>query len=734
MATLVLTVVGTALGGPIGGALGSIAGQAIDAQIFAPRGRKGPRLSDLKVQTSSYGTAIPSLYGTMRVAGTVIWSTDLIESTKKQSNGKGRGSTTVYSYRVSFAVALSSRRILNVGRIWAEGNLLRGNAGDFKTATGFRFHNGDEDQLPDPLIAAAEGPANCPAYRGIAYAVFEDFELADYGNRIPSLSFELFVDAGGQTIAVPLTDLLGTARATGAPVPIAGYAVAGATRAEAIAPLLKLVPVDRAPGADGWTIGDDVSAAPQPLREAADDRAPARATTIFPASASVPTHVVVSHYDPARDHQIGAQRARIAGGEAAGGRIEQVDLPAAMAATDAKALAGRLAGEAASRARRRTWPAGFAALACPPGTRVMRPGTGSIDRVQERQIEGAVVRLTLAEERLPAPPLAGPMAADPGRVALPVDRAVGETVAHLFDLPSFDGAGTRSHLVVAAAGSGEGWRGAALSVRPATGAAASAAGAVRPVSVLGQIIAVDPVAPGPRLTTLFDRNGSLIVRLLRPDMVLANASDADVLAGANLAAAGQEVIQFGHAEPLGEGIWRLTDLLRGRAGTEDVVAVTGIGDGFTLIDDPALASIESTAFAPVQPGGAIELIGVADADVVSLPITGVGRAQRPLSPVHGSAAWSADGGMTLSWIRRSRAGFAWIDGRDAPLDEREERYRIRWSAGPVTGAADVTASVHGLSPAQVAACAAAADSLTVQVEQLGEAGESPALIFTTALR
>ena len=55
--------------------------QSIDQQIFAPHSR-GPRLGDLSVQTSSYGTQIPRIYGTMRVAGSVIWATDLIESTQ----------------------------------------------------------------------------------------------------------------------------------------------------------------------------------------------------------------------------------------------------------------------------------------------------------------------------------------------------------------------------------------------------------------------------------------------------------------------------------------------------------------------------------------------------------------------------------------------------------------------------------------------------------------------------
>lgn len=156
MATLVLTVVGTVLGGPIGAAIGATIGQVVDqAVLFKPKGREGPRLADLRLQTSRYGDQIPQLFGAMRVAGTVIWATDLIEHRSSSGGGKGKPKTTTYSYSTSFAVALSARRIGSIGRIWADGNLLRGSAGDFKSPiTSFRVYSGSEDQALDSQIAA----------------------------------------------------------------------------------------------------------------------------------------------------------------------------------------------------------------------------------------------------------------------------------------------------------------------------------------------------------------------------------------------------------------------------------------------------------------------------------------------------------------------------------------------------------------------------------------------------
>src|SRR5687768_6144543 len=133
MATVVLTVAGTLIGGPVGGAIGGMVGNVIDREIlFRPKGREGPRLQELRVQTSSYGTQIPRIFGTMRVAGSVIWATDLQEHRSTQGS-KGRPDTTSYAYSASFAVALSGRPIREVRRIWAEGKLLRGAAGDLKS-------------------------------------------------------------------------------------------------------------------------------------------------------------------------------------------------------------------------------------------------------------------------------------------------------------------------------------------------------------------------------------------------------------------------------------------------------------------------------------------------------------------------------------------------------------------------------------------------------------------------
>ena len=204
MATLVLQTagqaIGTYLGGPIGGAIGqavgAYAGQAIDQELFGPKAREleGPRLSDLQVQASSEGAPIPKLYGRGRLAGQIIWATNFEEeiSTRTEKAG-GKGSSggsktkiTEFSYFANFAVGLCEGPINRIGRIWADGKLLD------QSALTIRLYKGDEDQLPDSLIETKEGTGNSPAYRGLAYVVFDRMPLERFGNRLPQLSFEIF--------------------------------------------------------------------------------------------------------------------------------------------------------------------------------------------------------------------------------------------------------------------------------------------------------------------------------------------------------------------------------------------------------------------------------------------------------------------------------------------------------------------------------------------------------------
>jgi len=205
MATLLLQVAGAALGtmvgGPAGGAigqaLGGLAGAAIDQTWLGGAGGNkivaGPRLKEVNGLAATEGAPIPRVYGRARVGGQLIWATRFEEEVKvsiTRSKGGGKGGRskktyeTTYSYHANLAIGLCEGPIAFIRRIWVDGREL-----DVSTVA-MRVHHGHETQAPDPLIAAKEA-GDAPAYRGLAYVVFERFPLADYGNRVPQFDFEV---------------------------------------------------------------------------------------------------------------------------------------------------------------------------------------------------------------------------------------------------------------------------------------------------------------------------------------------------------------------------------------------------------------------------------------------------------------------------------------------------------------------------------------------------------------
>ncbi|MDH4981308.1 glycoside hydrolase TIM-barrel-like domain-containing protein [Hyphomicrobium sp. D-2] len=218
MATLALAAAGAAVGGAVlpggltllgatitgatlGSQLGAVAGSVIDQALLGGSGGtrhvEGPRLSELHITASTEGAPVPRVYGRVRLGGQVIWASpfeeEIVSSSSGGGSGKGLGGasapttvTTQYRYYASFAVALCEGEIAGVGRVWADGVELD------RARVVHRVYTGSETQDADSLIAAYEGADTAPAYRGVAYVVFERLALAPFGNRMPQLSFEVY--------------------------------------------------------------------------------------------------------------------------------------------------------------------------------------------------------------------------------------------------------------------------------------------------------------------------------------------------------------------------------------------------------------------------------------------------------------------------------------------------------------------------------------------------------------
>ena len=213
MATLVLAAAGSAFGGAMGGsvagltslalgkAIGATLGSVVDQRLLGLGAEvvEAGKVERFRVMGSSEGAVLPRVFGRMRIAGQIVWSSRFLEHVSSQNvGGKGGGQQVrEYSYSVSLAVALCEGEVIRVGRIWADGQVVD------QSGLTLRLHHGSETQLPDPLISAIEGDGAAPAYRGTAYVVLEHLDLSPYGNRIPQFNFEVFRRTSIEVPGVP---------------------------------------------------------------------------------------------------------------------------------------------------------------------------------------------------------------------------------------------------------------------------------------------------------------------------------------------------------------------------------------------------------------------------------------------------------------------------------------------------------------------------------------------------
>ena len=404
-------------------------------------------------------------------------------------------------------------------------------------------------------------------------------------------------------------------------------------------------------GGTAQVIRDEGMGADGPGRRGARDIA---------GEAVVPASVTVAHYDPARDYQIGVQRARRPGGV----RDDRLELAAALDAATARTLAqDRLAAYAVERVRRIV-TLGPDALAITPGTIVRIDGEAGRWRVTEAAWEAMAVRLTCAPLGLGGPILP----ASPGRIARAADRAVGATRLIAFEAPPLtDELLSAPRLSVVAAG-GPGWRQAELAYSLDDGASWTALG---PTALPGIIGVVSAVTPGGGYG-LIDRRGHSTYTLPRiwqtpttlPWMrvpiwpgLMANCSSSP---GRGPGRSPLAVERSAARASRDRG-----DDRAGRARRALRPDPTRIGADGGCADRDAGRPVRFLAHGLADASEGVP----ATADVTGLSVL-------PPSPVGWRCRRAADGRVTIGWTRRSRIGWRWLDRVDAPLGEEVERYRI----------------------------------------------------------
>lgn len=190
---LLIPGVGFGLGFAIGSTVGGIAGSL----LFPPGGGiQGPRLNDLQVSSSAPGNPIAFGFGQYRIGSQIIWAQPIQEHKHNQS-AKGGPTQTTFDYSCTFMVSFGFGPG-QIQQLWGDSNCIYDTTGTQQVATlknaeshvvqlAVTLYPGDEDQMPDPTVAAIQGSNQTPAYRGQILAVFENMDLTSFGNRVPNM-------------------------------------------------------------------------------------------------------------------------------------------------------------------------------------------------------------------------------------------------------------------------------------------------------------------------------------------------------------------------------------------------------------------------------------------------------------------------------------------------------------------------------------------------------------------
>lgn len=740
MAAIALGFLGSAVGGAIGGSIlgisaatiggyiGSTLGGFVDQAIFGQT-IEGPRMSDLTVTASTYGNAIPLAYGpNVRMSGNIVWSSGLIETSKKRRRG-GKGSpgvsTREYSYHVHLAVALCEGEARRIKRIWANGKILfedNGSGTDIlppgppsnpvglgwlrggqamQQVGAIRFYRGTFDQHPDTLVESYLGAGNAPAFVGTAYVVIERLELADFGNRIPNLEFELEAqeEISVAEIVKDVSSKAGVPGIYASPISdrtVNGYVVGRPSTAwGALQPLalafnfdiadkggaLSVVRRGRAPVAtfepgdlaaigisgDGGTTRGQAVAVP---RE--HDRA-------------LPRRSAITYRDIDRDYQLSTESAE----RQFGGSDTRLNAEIALNlnATEARRIADRMLHEAwAGRetlelALTDQWvdlnasdavavPIGSSGLAYMRIERINRNRAG-ICEVSLRSDDPEVYRST-AVRQAPAVP--------PNELDL-----VGNTKLVLIDAPILLDANDNDGFYWAATGQNPGWRGADIQRSIDGGVSYDGFASATGYAEIGTVTGTVPAGP----VLVWDRSTVITVTLL-PGGELESATEQQVYAGANLAwigpstGQGGEYIQFATATLVAPQTWELSNLLRGRRGTEYAVATHGPSETFVLMlaSSVGRANYGSSDWNRERIFRPVSVYQEFD-DAADQAFTNTGEGKRPLAPVAPMIVRNDLNDITLSWVRRTRLEVPGLGNGFVPLGEESERYEVEIVVGSV---------------------------------------------------
>ena len=145
-------------------------------------------LKQFSLQTSTYNKIIPEVFGRIRIAGNIMWVSEIkktsIYHSRKITKYGTQNAYTEYTVRGSFAIAICNGVVDEIKNIYANNEPLN------LSSYNIKIYYGDEKQKQDPTMQSYLG-ADIPAFKGLCYVVFTDFPMEEFNGTIPNFTFDV---------------------------------------------------------------------------------------------------------------------------------------------------------------------------------------------------------------------------------------------------------------------------------------------------------------------------------------------------------------------------------------------------------------------------------------------------------------------------------------------------------------------------------------------------------------
>ena len=550
------------------------------------------------------------------------------------------------------------------------------------------LYYGTEDQQPDSFIQSIETDKYVPAFRGLAYIVFKDFYVTDFGNRIPNFTFEIIreLDDLGSVIN-EITTTAGLTMGTDADLDTVDFYVddipgmmttADDTYRAKLEKLAILhdffcvetngrIEIRYKRDCEDYFVPLEYFAAKEGLQ--AEEK---MYDVTRQHDRELPRSVTVSYLSSDKDYQSGSMDA--VRPTVQNQNLVKIDLNDIVVSD----------GKAKSVAEQKLYEAwvcrSTVKFSLPIWWAFLVPGDQVVCDFGSRRRKVQITKTTYAPPgvlRVEATDIGGNTYIRAERSAdeevLPSPRVEPSVVTlYCLDIPKLP-TDTSTTINLYCAATGKPYYGAALYETKDGGASWILKGLLDYAATAG--VTTTKLELG--VVDFWDEANTVTVQLVNG--TLESRPEIDVLNGYNGAVIGSEIVQFKTATLIAERTYRLSGLLRGRLGTEDLIGNHAIGERFVLLESRTTGIINSTIadwYAPRTYRIGPVTKSVTSGYYQNITFTNTARAYQPWSVCNVTGQRNESGDVTILWNRRDRSGGDWLDCSDIVMTEQTEKYEI----------------------------------------------------------